>query len=58
MFGKFVVYTSYETDVSGARYTNRLNDQHDHLEKENEEKDHEVETRITAECFVGGTVPE
>lgn len=39
-------------------YANRLNDQQNHLEKENEEKDHKVETRITAECFVGWTVPE
>lgn len=29
----------------------------DQLEKEYEEKDHKVETRIIAECFVGWTVP-
>lgn len=47
----------YEATVSTAMHTDRLENQHDELEKENHEKYHEIEARVTSEGFVGWTIP-
>lgn len=43
--------------IARTMYTNRLIDQHQKLEKEYQEKDHEIETGVTAKRFVCRTVP-
>lgn len=46
-----------KTAITRVGYTDRLEDGHDHLEKEDEKKDHKVCARIFLERFIGGTIP-
>lgn len=46
-----------EATVAGTMYANRLIDQHQKLEKEYQEKNHKIETGVTAKRFVSWTVP-
>lgn len=51
------MYRRDKTTISVTVESHGLEDQHHHLEKENEEKNHKVEAGIGAERFVCRSVP-
>lgn len=53
-----MIESGEEAGIAGATNAKRLPHHHHQLEKEYEEKDHKIETRIIAERFVGRTVPD